>query len=78
MIDSFSLLVMQYLLKSSLPNEATNIFDSCGNDGYQALRQILLTLHPKIIRYLIDVCYAAPRQGINDSASLYFCQVQWH
>ena len=34
MIDIFSLLVMQYLLKSSLPTEATNILNSYGNDGY--------------------------------------------
>ena len=30
MIDMFSLLIMQYLLISSLPNEATNILNSCG------------------------------------------------
>ena len=33
LIDRFSLLVMQYLLNSSLPNKATNILNSCGNDG---------------------------------------------
>ena len=40
MIGSFSLLVMQYLLKTSLLKEATDILNSCGNDGYQVFRQI--------------------------------------
>mmetsp|Transcript_30728 Transcript_30728/g.34399 ORF Transcript_30728/g.34399 Transcript_30728/m.34399 type:complete len:939 (-) Transcript_30728:336-3152(-) len=78
LIDRFSLIVMQYLLNSSLPKEATNILNSCENDGYKALYSIHLTLHPKLIRYPIDVCYAAPRQGIDDSVSLYFCQVRFH
>ena len=76
MIDRFSLLVMQYLLNSSLPNEATNILNSCGNDRYSTLYQIHLTLHPKLIPYPIDECHAKPLQGINDSVSLYFCQVR--
>ena len=58
--------------------EATYLLNSCGNNGYKALYSIHLTLHPKLMRYPIDVCYAAPRQEINDSVSLYFCQVRWH
>ena len=42
LIGSFSLLVMQYMLKLSLPREATGIIHSCGNDGYAALQQIYL------------------------------------
>ena len=78
LIDRFSLLVMQYLLNSSLPKEATNILNLCGNDGYKALYSIHLRLHPKLMRYPIDVCYASPRQEIDDSVSVYFCQVRWH
>ena len=78
MIGSFSLLITQYLLKSSLPNEATNIINSCENNGYQVFCQIHSRLHPKLMCYPIDVCYATPRQGTNDSAHLYLCQVYWH
>ena len=59
-IGRFSLLVMKYLLKSSLPKEATNIPNLCGNDGYQTLCQIHFRIHPKLIYYPIDVCHAAP------------------
>ena len=78
MIDSDSLLVMQYMLTSSLPKEATNILHLCGNDGYEALCHIHSWLHPKLIYYPIDVCHATPRQGINDCVHLYIRQVQWH
>ena len=37
MIDSFSLFVMQCMMKLLLPKEATKILHSCGNDGYKAL-----------------------------------------
>ena len=60
MIGSFSLLVIQYMMQSSLPKEATKILHSFGNDGYQALCQIHLQLNPKLLWYLIDVCHATP------------------
>ena len=78
MIDSDSLLVMQYMLNSSLPKEGTDILHLCGNDGYKALCHIHSRLHPKLIYYPIDMCHATPQQGINDSVPLYFHNVQWH